>query len=119
MSFRTWRRRSSTVDAVWRLILSPVYARMHADRRGRARVGAVLVSGRASPALARRSDLLLPLDARLLVVLAATNLGQDAVLFDLLIEAAKGALEGLVLADFVLRLCSTPSDPPGPCWAEV
>src|SRR5713226_8558453 len=99
MSFRTRRRRSSTVDAVWRLILSPVYARIHTGPRDRTRVGAVLVSGRASPALARRGDLLLPLDAGLLVVLAASDLGQDAVLLDLLIEAAKGALEGLVLAD--------------------
>src|SRR5262245_1004417 len=41
--------------------------------------------------------LALPLHARLLVVLAATSLGEDAGLLDLLVEAAEGALERLVL----------------------
>src|SRR3954468_21449774 len=46
--------------------------------------------------------LALPLHARLLVVLATASLGEDPALLDLLVEAAEGALEGLVLshADF-------------------
>ena len=43
--------------------------------------------------------LALALHARLLVVLAAASLGEDAALLDLLVEAAQGALEGLVLTD--------------------
>src|SRR5580765_2180126 len=39
----------------------------------------------------------LPLHARLLVVLASASLGEDAGLLDLLVEAAEGALERLVL----------------------
>src|SRR5215211_3796254 len=41
--------------------------------------------------------LALPLHARLLVVLATASLGEDPALLDLLVEAAKGALERLVL----------------------
>src|SRR4029077_12771562 len=41
--------------------------------------------------------LALPLHARLLVVLAPASLGEDAGLLDLLVEAAEGALERLVL----------------------
>src|SRR5829696_10567093 len=41
--------------------------------------------------------LALPLHARLLVVLATASLGEDAGLLDLLVEAAEGALERLVL----------------------
>src|ERR671936_2941344 len=41
--------------------------------------------------------LALPLHARLLVVLAPAGLGEDAGLLDLLVEAAEGALERLVL----------------------
>src|SRR3954453_13738657 len=41
--------------------------------------------------------LALPLHARLLVVLASASLGEDAGLLDLLVEAAGGALERLVL----------------------
>src|SRR3954466_2581805 len=41
--------------------------------------------------------LALPLHARLLVVLAATSLGEDPALLDLLVEAAEGAFERLVL----------------------
>src|SRR5439155_25525760 len=41
--------------------------------------------------------LALPLHARLLVVLAPASLGEDARLLDLLVEAAEGALERLVL----------------------
>src|SRR5438874_13688312 len=41
--------------------------------------------------------LALALHARLLVVLAAASLGEDAGLLDLLVEAAQGALERLVL----------------------
>src|SRR5207248_6219826 len=64
-----------------------------------------------SPPLARRRDFLLSLYAWLFVVFPAANLGEDAVLLDLLIEAAKGALEGLVLADLDLgQLRCTPSD---------
>src|ERR1051325_6497660 len=40
--------------------------------------------------------LALPLHARLLVVLAPASLGENAALLDLLVEAAKGALERLV-----------------------
>src|SRR5438105_15680069 len=53
----------------------------------------------ASPPLARRCDLLLALYAGLFVVLTPADLGKHAILLDLLIEATKGALEGLVLAD--------------------
>src|SRR4026208_170426 len=70
-------------------------------------VDRVVASGRARPsgrsALVRPCVLLalrflaLPLHARLLVVLAAASLGEDAGLLDLLVEAAKGALERLVL----------------------
>ena len=41
--------------------------------------------------------LALPLHARLLVVLATASLGEDAALLDLLVEAAQGAFERLVL----------------------
>src|SRR4029078_961474 len=41
--------------------------------------------------------LALPLHGRLLVVLAPASLGEDAALLDLLVEAAQGALERLVL----------------------
>src|SRR4051812_33012436 len=41
--------------------------------------------------------LALPLHARLLVVLAPASLGEDAALLDLLVEAAEGAFERLVL----------------------
>src|SRR3954464_12421157 len=41
--------------------------------------------------------LALPLHARLLVVLASTSLGEDPALLDLLVEAAEGAFERLVL----------------------
>ncbi len=41
--------------------------------------------------------LALPLHRRLLVVLATASLGEDAALLDLLVEAAEGALERLVL----------------------
>src|SRR5436190_4064439 len=41
--------------------------------------------------------LALALHARLLVMLAATSLGEDAGLLDLLVEAAQGAFERLVL----------------------
>src|SRR5437667_2232660 len=46
--------------------------------------------------------LALPLHARLLVVLTTASLGEDAGLLDLLVEAAEGAFERLVLthADF-------------------
>src|SRR2546423_2109627 len=41
--------------------------------------------------------LALPLHARLLVVLASASLGEDPALLDLLVEAAEGAFERLVL----------------------
>src|SRR5215831_188059 len=47
--------------------------------------------------LARRRRLLLLADARLVVGLAAAQLGQDPGLLDLLLEAAHRLLEGLVL----------------------
>src|SRR5512140_550104 len=43
--------------------------------------------------------LALAFHARLLVVLAAASLGEDAGLLDLLVEAAQGALERLVLTN--------------------
>src|SRR5687767_7860987 len=79
--------------------------------------------GRPSRSALRRSRVLLalrflalPLHARLLVVLAAASLGEDAGLLDLLVEAAEGALERLVLthSDFcqsrihLLVLCALP-----------
>src|SRR4051794_19996934 len=72
-----------------------------AGRRSRCRVGRSRPSARSA---LRRSRVLLalrflalPLHARLLVVLAAAGLGEDAGLLDLLVEAAEGALERLVL----------------------
>src|SRR5512141_590852 len=61
------------------------------------------VGRRSDSALARACVLLalrflaLPLHRRLLVVLAPASLGEDAALLDLLVEAAEGALERLVL----------------------
>src|SRR5262245_9048874 len=55
-----------------------------------------LALGRPCVLLALRF-LALPLHARLLVVLAPASLGEDAGLLDLLVEAAEGALERLVL----------------------
>src|SRR3990170_535860 len=43
--------------------------------------------------------LALPLHAGLLVVLATASLGEDATLLDLLVEAAQGAFERLVLTN--------------------
>ena len=43
--------------------------------------------------------LALPLHARLFVVLASASLGEDAGLLDLLVEAAEGAFERLVLTN--------------------
>src|SRR6185369_17314953 len=72
-----------------------------AGRRSRCRVGRSRPSARSA---LRRSRVLLalrflalPLHARLLVVLATAGLGEDATLLDLLVEAAQGALERLVL----------------------
>src|SRR5204863_8779224 len=57
-------------------------------------------AGRATEgALARGHRLLLPSHARLLVMLALAQLGQDAGLLTLLLEAADRALDGLVLLD--------------------
>src|SRR5207237_6245798 len=82
------------------------------------RTGEVGLRG-ASPPFTRRRDLLLALHAGLFVVLTPAHLGEDAVLLDLLIEASKGALEGLVVADLDLRhLACTPSDR-SPYWADV
>src|SRR5258708_19801301 len=50
-----------------------------------------------------RHQLALAADRRLLVMLAPANLRENAVLLDLLVEAAKRALEGLALADLDLR----------------
>src|SRR5690349_4309523 len=61
-------------------------------------------SARGFLALARSCVLLalrflaLPLHRRLLVVLTTTSLGEDPALLDLLVEAAQGAFERLVLA---------------------
>src|SRR5215217_8135756 len=72
-----------------------------AGRRSRCRVGRSRPSARSA---LRRSCVLLALrflalalHARLLVVLATASLGEDAALLDLLVEAAQGTLEGLVL----------------------
>src|SRR6185369_17253501 len=87
-----------------------------AGRRSRCRVGRSRPSARSA---LRRSRVLfalrflaLPLHARLLVVLATAGLGEDAGLLDLLVEAAEGALERLVLthSDF----CQSGIHLPGP-----
>src|SRR4051794_30623513 len=61
--------------------------------------------------------LALPLHARLLVVLAAASLGEDAGLLDLLVEAAEGAFERLVLThtDFCQSRFTSPGSGLG-CW---
>src|SRR4051794_22013837 len=80
------------------------------------RVGRSRPSGRSA---LRRSRVLLalcflalPLHARLLVVLAAAGLGEDAGLLDLLVEAAEGALERLVLTHS--NFCQSGIHLPGP-----
>src|SRR5262249_49779811 len=55
--------------------------------------------GATERALARGHGLLLPPDARLLVVLALAQLGEDASFLALLLEPADCALDGLVLLD--------------------
>src|SRR4029077_16727109 len=60
-------------------------------------------SSRLEPALHRRPQLALAPHRGLLVVLAATDLGEDPVLLDLLVEAPQGTLERLALADLDLR----------------
>ena len=65
----------------------------HATRRGALRGSAL---ARARVLLALRF-LALPLHRRLLVVLTTASLGEDPALLDLLVEAAEGALERLVL----------------------
>ena len=62
----------------------------------RRRVGLALARLLARDLLALRF-LALALHARLLVVLAATGLGKDAALLDLLVEPAQGTLEAFVL----------------------
>src|SRR5690349_21103370 len=66
------------------------------SRVGRSRPSARSALRRSRVLLALRF-LALPLHARLLVVLASASLGEDAGLLDLLVEAAEGALERLVL----------------------
>src|SRR6478672_769927 len=66
------------------------------SRFGRSRPSAVSALRRPCVLLALRF-LALPLHARLLVVLAPASLGEDAGLLDLLVEAAEGAFERLVL----------------------
>src|SRR5436853_477448 len=68
------------------------------------REGAHLARGPRGCLALRRAGVLLalrflalPLHARLLVVLAAASLGEDPALLDLLVEAAEGAFERLVL----------------------
>src|SRR5713101_3616607 len=96
---RPRRRSRSIADEPRCLICSP----------GRLALRRVGLRG-ASPPLARRRDLLLALHAGLFVVLTPADFRKDTVLLDLLIEAAKGTLEGLVLADLDLRqLDCTPS----------
>src|ERR1700716_69593 len=63
---------------------------------------------RASPPLARRRDLLFALYAGLFVVLTPADFREDTVLLDLLVEAAKGALKGLVFANLDLRQLDCP-----------
>src|SRR4051794_5311666 len=85
-------------------------SRLVGSTTARRRPGALVVGnaaglGTRGPASAdRRSGVLLalrflalPLHARLLVVLATASLGEDAGLLDLLVEAAEGAFERLVL----------------------
>src|SRR5512132_541805 len=74
----------------------------HQRRSGR-RMLAASTPGKDDLALLLASGLLalrflaLPLHAGLLVVLATASLRENAALLDLLVEAAKGALERLVL----------------------
>src|SRR5512140_2537110 len=63
--------------------------------RPRTRSGSALARSRVLLAL---RFLALPLHRRLLVVLTTTRLGEDPALLDLLVEAAEGAFERLVLA---------------------
>src|SRR5438552_15986459 len=105
---RPRRRSCSVADELRCLIFSAGICSLRARRLRR-----------ASPPLPRRRDLLLALHAGLFVVLTPAHLGENTVLLDLLIEATKGALEGLVVADLDLRqLDCTPSDR-SPYWAEV
>src|SRR2546426_6148034 len=75
------------------------------DALGRALAGASADGGpSAGGSAGLRSGVLLtlrflalPLHARLLVMLAAASLGEDAGLLDLLVEATQGAFERLVL----------------------
>src|SRR5450759_4724059 len=53
----------------------------------------------------------LPLHAGLLVVLATASFSENAGLLDLLVEAAKRALEGLVLTNADFCQCREPDDP--------
>jgi len=53
--------------------------------------------------LAGSDKLALAPDGWLLVVLSTADLGEDAVLLDLLVEAPKSTLEGLALTDLDLR----------------
>src|SRR5687768_8421111 len=55
-------------------------------------------AGLRSGVLLALGFLALPLHGWLLVVLAAASLGEDAALLDLLVEAAEGAFERLVLS---------------------
>src|SRR5438128_4584431 len=84
--------------------VSSVWIRCLRDTGMAPRVGARSARGprrwlallRAGVLLALRF-LALPLHARLLVVLASAGLGEDPALLDLLVEAAEGAFERLVL----------------------
>src|SRR3979409_1570329 len=73
----------------------------------------------ASPPLARRRDLFLALYAGLFVVLTPADLREDTVLLDLLVEAAKGALKGLILPNLDLRQLDCTPSAWSPCCAEV
>src|SRR5204862_3782627 len=101
-AMRSVSRRSESPDRIAAVISACIRSRRFTgigtcgrDRRG---ASPVLGSALRRPCvLLALRFLALPLHARLLVVLAPASLGEDAGLLDLLVEAAEGALERLVL----------------------
>src|SRR3954449_8817007 len=91
-SLRRWRR--VTGSAPWAVM--PRGDRSRSPGRAIRRVAVRSALRRTRVLLALRF-LALPLHARLLVMLAAASLGEDAALLDLLVEATQGAFERLVL----------------------
>src|SRR4029078_8925284 len=95
-AIRSVSRRSASPDRM--AVVMPVWSRSRRVTGSAPWVGRQLRSALRRPCvLLALRFLALPLHARLLVVLAAASLGEDAGLLDLLVEAAQGALERLVL----------------------